>query len=333
MTILPIMACVTKHLGLGATLSTTFHHPYHLARLLASLDLLSGGRACWNVVTSTTDFEARNFGMKDLPAKDLRYDRGDEVVEACCALWDCWEEGAMIMDREKGIFIYPCKVRYANYQSQHESNRDPRSIQPPGSQPVQAGFTPRGREFAALGRAIFARRRARRIPSRFDDIRAAWTGYDRPPEHCAILPAITWWWADRFAEEKAQYLTRSSGAPSPAWRRLPPCWAPISARRATQSSSRPPATRGMAVGRPGLPGHGGQKISFAGRRGGPRNMVVGRPRPSPIMQEIFEAGGGDGSVLVPNLFGDVRGIGRMVVPERSARPVPHRICRPHHGRI
>ena len=76
------MARVTKHLGLGATLSTTFHHPYHLARLLASLDHLSAGRACWNVVTSTTDFEARNFGMKDLPAKDDRYARGDEVVEA-----------------------------------------------------------------------------------------------------------------------------------------------------------------------------------------------------------------------------------------------------------
>jgi alkanesulfonate monooxygenase SsuD/methylene tetrahydromethanopterin reductase-like flavin-dependent oxidoreductase (luciferase family) len=81
-TILPVMARVTKHLGLGATLSTTFYHPYHLARILASLDHLSGGRACWNVVTSTTDFEARNFGMDEMPAKDQRYERGDEVVEA-----------------------------------------------------------------------------------------------------------------------------------------------------------------------------------------------------------------------------------------------------------
>src|SRR6516164_4427456 len=87
MTVLPVMARVTRHLGLGATLSTTFHHPYHLARTLASLDHLSHGRACWNVVTSTTDFEARNFGLSDLPAKEERYDRADEVVEACCALW------------------------------------------------------------------------------------------------------------------------------------------------------------------------------------------------------------------------------------------------------
>jgi len=93
LTILPVMAAATKHLGLGATLSTTFHHPYHLARTLASLDLLSNGRACWNVVTSSTNFEARNFGMEKLPEKDVRYDIGDEVLEACCALWNCWEPG------------------------------------------------------------------------------------------------------------------------------------------------------------------------------------------------------------------------------------------------
>ena len=69
MVVLPVMARATRHLGLGATLSTTFHHPYHLARILASLDHLSHGRACWNVVTSTTDFEARNFGIGDLPSK------------------------------------------------------------------------------------------------------------------------------------------------------------------------------------------------------------------------------------------------------------------------
>lgn len=90
MIVLPVMARVTRHLGLGATLSTTFFNAYHLARTLASLDHLSGGRACWNVVTSTMDFEARNFGLGSLPAKELRYDQADEVVEACCALWDCW---------------------------------------------------------------------------------------------------------------------------------------------------------------------------------------------------------------------------------------------------
>ena len=141
-------------------LSTTFHHPYHLARLLASIDHLSAGRACWNVVTFTTDFEARDFGMKDLPAKEDRYARGDEIVEACCALWDCWEEGAMVMDKEEGLFIDPGKVRYANYKGEHVSTRGPLTIpRSPQGRPVlmQAGSSPRGREFAALwGEAIFA---------------------------------------------------------------------------------------------------------------------------------------------------------------------------------
>ncbi len=89
--ILPLMARVTRvtrHLGLGATLSTTFSTPYYLARTLASLDMLTKGRAAWNVVTSATDLEARNFGLDGIPPKHLRYDRGDEVLEACCALWE-----------------------------------------------------------------------------------------------------------------------------------------------------------------------------------------------------------------------------------------------------
>jgi alkanesulfonate monooxygenase SsuD/methylene tetrahydromethanopterin reductase-like flavin-dependent oxidoreductase (luciferase family) len=138
MVVLPVMARATRYLGLGATLSTTFHHPYHLARTLASLDHLSHGRACWNVVTSTTDFEARNFGLADLPAKELRYDRADEVVEACCALWDCWQEDALVMDKESGLFIDPEKVRYADYEGRHVRTRGPLTI-PRSPQGLAAG--------------------------------------------------------------------------------------------------------------------------------------------------------------------------------------------------
>jgi alkanesulfonate monooxygenase SsuD/methylene tetrahydromethanopterin reductase-like flavin-dependent oxidoreductase (luciferase family) len=110
MIVLPVMARATRHLGLGATLSTTFFNASHLARTLASLDHLSSGRPCWNVVTSTMDFEAQNFGLSSLPAKELRYDQADEVVEACCALWDCWGEDAWVADKEDGLFIDPGKV-------------------------------------------------------------------------------------------------------------------------------------------------------------------------------------------------------------------------------
>src|SRR5260370_1149263 len=95
MTVLPLMARVTRHLGLGNTISTTFNQPYQIARSLGSLDLLSRGRAAWNVVTSATDYEARNCGMDGVPPQDDRYDRADDVLEAgssprgreCAARW------------------------------------------------------------------------------------------------------------------------------------------------------------------------------------------------------------------------------------------------------
>jgi len=98
MTVLPLMAAATSHLGLGATLSTTFFNAYHLARSLNSLDVLSKGRVAWNVVTSATNLEAQNFGFDSILPREQRYDHADEVLEACCALWDCWQESALVMD-------------------------------------------------------------------------------------------------------------------------------------------------------------------------------------------------------------------------------------------
>ncbi len=93
---------MTRRLGLGATLSTTFHTAYHLARWLGSLDAMSGGRVAWNVVTSATDLEAQNAGLDGLPPRDERYDRADEVLEACFALWNSWDADACVLDKAAG---------------------------------------------------------------------------------------------------------------------------------------------------------------------------------------------------------------------------------------
>ena len=328
-TVLPIMARVTSHLGLGATLSTTFHHPYHLARLLASLDHLSGGRACWNVVTSTTDFEARNFGMDDLPAKDVRYDRGDEVVEACCALWDCWEEDSMVLDKEKGVFIDPGKVRYANYEGKHVRTRGPLTVpRSPQGRPVlmQAGSSPRGREFAARwAEAIFASGAGKaNFVSMYDDIKGRMEKYGRPPEHCAILPSINVvvGETDEIAREKAAYLDSLLSPELTAATTSAMLGADITKARDEKE----------LVTTAGHQGHGGstdrifqimeaEKISFAEAARRPRNMLVGSPTTiADYMQDIFEAGGGDGFVILPNLFPVMfEDFGRMVVPELQRR--------------
>ena len=114
--VLPMMARVTSRIGLGLTYSSTFNHPYQIARMLSSLDHLSAGRVAWNVVASTSTLEARNFGMDEMPGRAVRYDRADEVLEACFALWDSWEEGALLLNQATGAFADPSKIHYVNYQ-------------------------------------------------------------------------------------------------------------------------------------------------------------------------------------------------------------------------
>ena len=105
--VLAVMSRATQHIGLGATMSTTYHNPYQIARTLGTLDVLSKGRMAWNVVSSISNLEARNFGHDALPPRNTRYDRADEVMEACFKLWESWEPDALIVDKESGVFADP----------------------------------------------------------------------------------------------------------------------------------------------------------------------------------------------------------------------------------
>src|SRR5580692_6090724 len=105
--VLGVIAGATRSIGLGATYSTTYYSPFHVARTFATLDHLSGGRAAWNVVTSVNDGEAQNFGLKEHLAHDARYDRADEFLEATAGLWDSWDDDALVLDRETPVFAHP----------------------------------------------------------------------------------------------------------------------------------------------------------------------------------------------------------------------------------
>jgi FMN-dependent oxidoreductase (nitrilotriacetate monooxygenase family) len=329
LTILPIMAQATEHLGLGATLSTTFHHPYHLARTLASLDMLSGGRACWNIVTSSTDFEARNFGMTELPDKDLRYDRGDEVVEACCALWDCWDADALVMDQTRGLFIDPDKVRYANYEGAHVGTRGPLSI-PRSKQgrPVlmQAGSSPRGREFAARwAEAIFCSPADKATAiTLYNDIKSRMVAHGRAPQDCVVLPWMTvvLGETDSIARERLDHL---NSLRSPELE-MATNSAMIGADLSQVHDERDIAAAKKAQGHQGLEDRlrhimKTEGISFeaAKRRG--KTPLAGSPSTiADYMQDLFESGGCDGFVISPTVFpGMFEDFGRMVVPELQRR--------------
>jgi FMN-dependent oxidoreductase (nitrilotriacetate monooxygenase family) len=150
--ILAMMAAVTKHIGLAATLSTTFYPPYLLARLLGTMDHLTAGRVAWNVVTSASKDAARNFGYDELLDHDERYDRADEYMDLCRSLWDSWEPDAVVMDRENNIFADPSKVHSVDFKGKYYKSAGPLNItSSPQRYPVisVAGSSPRGTRFAA----------------------------------------------------------------------------------------------------------------------------------------------------------------------------------------
>jgi N-acetyl-S-(2-succino)cysteine monooxygenase len=152
LTLLAKLSGATRHIGLGATVSTSFDQPYHTARAFASLDILSEGRAAWNVVTSSTGSAALNFSREKHMEHDLRYEVAEEFVDVVRGLWDTWEDGAMVADRQAGTFVDPSKVRLLNHEGRFFSVKGPLNIErPPQGHPViiQAGGSVPGQELAA----------------------------------------------------------------------------------------------------------------------------------------------------------------------------------------
>ncbi len=149
---LTMMAAVTCRLGLGSTASTTYYEPFHVARQFQTLDLMSKGRAAWNIVTSLNDGEAANMGHAETMAHDLRYDRADEFVEVVLGHWNAWADDALIVDKASGRFADGNKVKRLDYHGKFLHSRGPFTVpRSPQGHPVliQAGSSGRGKKFSA----------------------------------------------------------------------------------------------------------------------------------------------------------------------------------------
>ena len=150
--LIPALAAVTKKLGFAATMSVTYYPPFLLARKLSTLDHLTKGRIGWNIVTSYHTNEAKNFGLDTMFSHDERYARAEEYMNVCNALWGSWDDDAVVMDMENGIFADPAKVRTINFRGKWFNCRGPASVIPsPQRRPllIQAGASGPGRDFAA----------------------------------------------------------------------------------------------------------------------------------------------------------------------------------------
>jgi FMN-dependent oxidoreductase (nitrilotriacetate monooxygenase family) len=195
MPILGALAAVTEHIGLGATRSTTYDAPYHVAREFATLDHISAGRAAWNVVTSMNDGEALNFGQVTHLEHDMRYERADEFMQVAFKLWESWEPDALVLDRARGIYADPTKVRYVDHAGHWFQSRGPLNIPScPQRRPliVQAGSSGRGQAFAARwAEVIFALQPSvERMRAFVGDVRGALAKQGRAPHACKILMAV-----------------------------------------------------------------------------------------------------------------------------------------------
>lgn len=191
------MAAVTKHLGFAVTVSTTYEQPYAFARKITTLDHLTGGRIGWNIVTSALESAARNLGHDTQVPHDERYAIAEEFLEVVYKLWEgSWEDDAVVLDREAGVFADPAKVHAIRHKGRHFSVPDAFLAEPsPQRTPVlfQAGVSEAGRAFAARhAEGIFlAVHRADLARKIVDDVRARAAAYGRDPQSLKFFAMVT----------------------------------------------------------------------------------------------------------------------------------------------
>jgi FMN-dependent oxidoreductase (nitrilotriacetate monooxygenase family) len=209
MTLLPALAMVTKHLGLIATGSTTYDEPYHVARRFASLDHISGGRAGWNVVTTSNPDASKNFGHEDHLDHAERYARAREFVDVVTGLWDSWADDAFIRDVDRGIYSDPAKMHVLDHKGKYISARGPLNIaRPIQGWPVivQAGASDPGRQLAAeTAEAVFTAQSSLEVGQRFyADVKGRMEKAGRDPDHMKILPGVMIYVGDSLDEAQAK---------------------------------------------------------------------------------------------------------------------------------
>lgn len=194
-TLLGVLAAVTERIGLAGTISTTYNEPYQVARAFATLDHLSGGRAALNIVTSSTNQEARNFGRDEHVEHGARYRRAQEFVTVLRGLWDGWADDALVMDRASGVFADPARIRHLDHRGADFAVRGPLNVpRPPQGHPVviQAGASEAGRDLATREADVIfvVHRSLDSAKADYAATKALVARHGRAPDAVKILPGV-----------------------------------------------------------------------------------------------------------------------------------------------
>ncbi|WP_181771838.1 NtaA/DmoA family FMN-dependent monooxygenase [Amycolatopsis pittospori] len=228
-TVLAALSAVTTRLGLAGTLSSTFNEPYEVARQVASIDHLSGGRAAWNVVTSPDAWTGQNFRRGGFLNREDRYRRAEEFLATVRELWDSWAPGALVGDKENGVFARGID-RFVHSGPQFDIRGEFTVPRTPQGQPIviQAGDSDEGREFAAkTADVIFSRHGSLESGKEFfADVKRRLPAYGREPGELLIMPAATFVLGDteEDAHEYAREIRYQQVRPATAIQFLEQVW-------------------------------------------------------------------------------------------------------------
>lgn len=332
--LLSALAAVTTKIGLIGTASTTFDHPFHLARRFGSLDHISKGRAGWNIVTSSNELEAYNFGLSSMLGHDERYARADDVVTAVKALWQSWEVDARLADKISGRYFDESAVHQVDHAGPYVQTRGPLNIpRPPQGWPIlaQAGSSPAGKAFAARHADIVFT-----VQSSLNEARAFYAEMKqlaaecgRDPDHLLVMPGVVAIVAStKEAAEDRLNAMNSFAVPEHLLAKLSsflgydlseveldaPFPTELSDAKGSQASrSRVDALLGIA--RRDRLSLRQLLLRLASGRG--HLLAVGTgSHVASIMQEWFETGAADGfNVMCPVMPGDLQSFIQLVMPQ------------------
>ncbi len=216
--LVPYLAAVTKHIGIAPTLTSTFYPPFLLARLMSTLDHFTDGRIAWNIVTATNDSAAQNYGLERQYEHDLRYDMADEYIDCVSKLWNSWEEGAVVMDDETGLFADPSKVHTTDFEGRFYRTRGPLNVpRSPQGHPVfvAPGASPRGRMFSGRNAEVVLAGHAddvHQMKDYRDEVRRHAASFGRDPDRVKVMftlmPVVTRDAQDAEEQRQAMQATR-----------------------------------------------------------------------------------------------------------------------------
>ncbi|SDV48750.1 LLM class flavin-dependent oxidoreductase [Chitinasiproducens palmae] len=335
LTLIAALSAVTSRIGFVATASTTYNEPYTIARKYASLDHLSGGRVGWNVVTSWSEAEAKNYNLETSLQHDVRYRRAQEFVDVVTGLWNSWEDDAFVRDQVSGEYVDPTKLHVLNHKGEFFSVKGPLNIaRPVQGFPLiaQAGSSEPGQQLAArTADLVYTAQQDKAAAQAFYTglkarVRAEGRGADSVKILPGILPIIGRDEADARARHQA---LRERVHPKVIYAMLEPKFGDISGYPLDGPIPDLPETNGIKSIKGQLDAARAKGLTIrelyeASGVGGHRQIVGTASTIADLIEEWFQDEACDGFNLMPPYFGDgLDGLLQWLVPELQRRGLFH----------